>query len=208
MTMALHHGCETVIPVRTLSEARVVAQRLGDRALLGGERHAERAAACDLGNSPAEYARERVTGKTVVLTTTNGTRTFQAVTGAQAIIACSFLNVSAAARWLKRTGLDILIICAGRHGRFCLEDAVGGGMLIDRVLSVAGDPIDCSDAATAAHRLLTTYRTDVPGMLRGCEWGKAITQKGFGADLEICSHVDLTDIVPVMRDGRLVAERA
>lgn len=81
-------------------------------------------------------------------------------------------------------------------------------MLIDRVLRNADRPIELSDAATAAHRLFATYRADLPGMLRGCEWGREITRKGFGADLEICAQVDLTDVVPVMRNGRLVAERA
>ncbi|HWR21789.1 MAG TPA: 2-phosphosulfolactate phosphatase [Verrucomicrobiae bacterium] len=207
ITMALHQGCAGVIPVRTLSEARTVARRLGQGALLAGERGAERAAGFDLGNSPAEYGRERVKGKTVVLTTTNGTRTFQAVSGAQAIIACSFLNVSAAAHWLAATGLDILIACAGRYGRFCLEDVVGSGMLIDRVLSVGDRPIDLTDAARAAHQLFSHYRGDLLGMLRGCEWGGEIIRKGFGADLEICAQVDLTDIVPVMRKDRLVGKR-
>lgn len=208
ITMALHQGCARIIPVRTLSEARVVARRLGKRALLGGERGAERAIGFDLGNSPTEYRRERVKNKTVVLTTTNGTRAFQAVAGAQALIACSFLNVSAAAHWLAATGLDILIACAGRHGRFCLEDVVGGGMLIDRVLSIGDRPFECSDAAKAAHQLFTNYRADLLGMLRGCQWGREIIYKGFGADLEICAQTDLFDIVPVMRKGCLIEERA
>ncbi|NJD68225.1 MAG: 2-phosphosulfolactate phosphatase [Candidatus Methylomirabilota bacterium] len=207
ITVALHHGCAGVIPVRTISEARTLARELGRSALLAGERGAEKVAGFELGNSPAEYGRERITGKTVVLTTTNGTRTFQAVSGAQAIIACSFLNVSAAARWLIGTGRDVLIVCAGRRGRFCVEDAVGSGMLIDRVLSISRGSAECSDAAGAAHRLFTTDRGDLLGMLRSCAWGREIIRQGFGADLEICAQVDLTDIVPVMRNGRLVAGR-
>ena len=207
ITMALHHGCAGVIPVRTLSEARAIARRLGGGILLAGERGADKAAGFELGNSPAEYGRERVKGRVVVLTTTNGTRAFQAATGTQAIIACSFLNVAAAARWLTGTGLDILIVCAGRHGRFCLEDAVGSGMLIDRLLSISTRALELSDAARAAHQLFATYRDDLLGMLRDCEWGRHIIQKGLGTDLDICAQVDLTDIVPVMQKDRLVAER-
>ena len=207
ITMALHHGCAGVIPVRTLSEARAVARRLGGGVLLGGERGADKLIGFELGNSPAEYGRERVTGKVVVLTTTNGTRAFQAAPGAQAIIACSFLNAAAAARWLRGTGLDILIVCAGTHGRFCLEDAVGSGMLIDRLLSISDRALELSDAAMAAHQLFATYRDDLLGMLRGCEWGRHIIHKGFETDLEICAQVDLTDIVPVMHKDCLVAER-
>ena len=205
--MALHHGCAGVIPVRTLSEAKAVAQRLGKGGLLAGEREADRAVGFELGNSPAEYGRERVKGRVVVLTTTNGTRAFQAAPGAQARIACSFLNATAAARWLAGTGLDILIVCAGQHGRFCLEDVVGSGMLINRLLSISTRALELSDAARAAHQLFATHRDDLLGMLRDCEWGRHLIQKGFGADLDICAQVDLTDIVPVMRKDRLVAKR-
>jgi len=206
ITMALHHGCADVIPVRTLGEARAMARKLGTRALLAGERKADKAADFDLGNSPTEYGRERVKGKTIVLTTTNGTRTFQAIAGAQAMIACSFLNATAAARWLAKTRRDILIVCAGIQGRFCLEDAVGSGMLIDRLLGSPDRPIECSDTAKAAHQLFLIHQDDLRGMLQDCEWGRHIIRKGFGADLDICAQVDLTDIVPVMHKGRLVAK--
>jgi len=193
--------------VRTLREARVVALTLGDGVLLAGERAAAKIAGAHLGNSPGEYERERIEGKTVVLTTTNGTRAFRAIDGAREVIACTFLNVSATARWLRRAGLDVLIVCAGRTGHFCLEDAVGGGMLIDRLSRISDHALELSDGARAARLLYAANQGDLLEMLRGCEWGRGITRKGFGADLEICAQVDLTDVVPVMREGRLVAER-
>lgn len=208
IAIALHNGCAGVIPVRALRGARAMALTLGDDGLLAGERGATKAPGFGLGNSPAEYARERVEGKTIVLTTSNGTRAFRAVDGAQALIAAAFVNASAAARWLKRAGLDVLILCAGQHGHFCLEDTVGSGMLIDRLLSLSDGSVELSDAATAARELFLTHQNDLLGMLQGCEWGRQITRKGFGADLEICARVDLTDVVPVMREGRLVGERA
>jgi 2-phosphosulfolactate phosphatase len=164
-------------------------------------------AGADLGNSPAEYGRERVEGKTVVLTTSNGTRALRTIEGARDVIACAFLNVSATARWLRRAGLDVLIVCAGRNGHFCFEDAVGGGMLIDRLSRISDRSLELSDGARAAHLLYAANRGDLLEVLRGCEWGRDITRKGFGADLEVCAQVDLTDVVPVMREGRLVAER-
>jgi len=207
ITIALHHGCAGIVPVRTLREARVVALTLGDGVLLAGERAAAKIAGAHLGNSPGEYERERIEGKTVVLTTTNGTRAFRAIDGARDVIACAFLNVSATARWLRRAGLDVLIVCAGRNGHVCLEDAVGGGMLIDRLSRISDRPLELSDAARAAHLLYSANQGNLLEMLRGSEWGRGITRKGFGADLEICAQVDLTDVVPVMREGRLVAER-
>jgi len=207
ITIALHHGCAGIVPARTLREARAVALTLGDGALVAGERAAAKMAGADLGNSPAEYGRERVEGKTVVLTTSNGTRAIRAIEGARDVVACAFLNVSATARWLRRAGLDVLIVCAGRNGHFCFEDAVGGGMLIDRLSRISDRALELSDGARAAHLLYAANRGDLLGVLRGCEWGRDITRKGFGADLEVCAQVDLTDVVPVMREGRLVAER-
>jgi 2-phosphosulfolactate phosphatase len=165
-------------------------------------------AGADLGNSPAEYRQERVGGKTIVLTTSNGTRAIRAIEGARDVVACAFLNVSATARWLRTAGPDVLIVCAGRRGRFCLEDAVGGGMLIDRLSHVPGRPLVLSDAARAAHQLYVANRGNLLEVLRGCEWGRDIARKGFAADLEVCAQVDLTDVVPAMRNGRLVGERA
>jgi 2-phosphosulfolactate phosphatase len=208
ITVALHHGCVGVIPVLTLKEARGLALRLGGGGLLAGERGAVKVPGFDLGNSPVEYGRDNVEGKTIVLTTTNGTRAFQAVEGARVIVATAFLNGSAAARWLMRAGLDVLIVCAGQRGRFCLEDAVGGGMLIDRLLTISDRSLELSDAARAAHQLFVVHQNDLLGMLQCCEWGKHLIQKGFGSDLEICSGVDTTEVVPVMQEGRLVAERA
>jgi 2-phosphosulfolactate phosphatase len=207
ITIALHHGCAGIVPARTLREARAMALTIGDGALVAGERAAAKMAGAQLGNSPGEYARERIEGRIVVLTTTNGTRAFRAIEGARDVVACAFLNVSATARWLRRAGADVLIVCAGRNGHFCFEDAVGGGMLIDRLSRISDRPLELSDAARAAHLLYSANQGNLLEMLRGCEWGRDITRKGFGADLEVCAQVDLTDVVPVMREGRLVAER-
>jgi 2-phosphosulfolactate phosphatase len=208
IAMALHNGCAGIIPVGKRREAKTLAATLGPGVLLAGERRAEKIAGFDLGNSPADFRRERVAGKTVIMTTTNGTRAFRALDGAREVIVCAFVNVSAVARWLCRAGLDVMIVCAGRRGRFCLEDAVGGGMLIDRLLRVFDGPIALSDAARASWTLFEIHRGDLLGMLRGCEWGRGLTEEGFGADLEVCAQVDITGTVPVMRDGRLVADVA
>jgi len=208
IAVALHNGCAGIIPVRARDEARTLAATLGGSVLLAGERRAAKIPGFDLGNSPGDFSRERVAGKTVVLTTTNGTRAFQAVEGAREVVACAFVNVSAVARWLVAAGLDALIVCAGRRGQFCLGDAVGAGMLIDRLLRIFDGDVTLSDAARAARMLYTAQQDDLLGMLRDCEWGRSLAREGFAADLEICAQVDFTGTVPVMRDGRLVAEEA
>ena len=81
-------------------------------------------------------------------------------------------------------------------------------MLLDRLLTMSDRSFELSDAARPAHQLFVVHQHDLLGMLQSCEWRKDLIQKGFGSDLEICSRVDITEVVPVMQEGRLVAERA
>src|ERR1019366_4133991 len=95
---ALHHGAKAIIPVSEIAEAVAIRKRQPG-VLLGGERNGVRISAegidFDLGNSPREYTPEKVRGKTIVSTTTNGTRALRACVGAKIILASSFLNLSA-----------------------------------------------------------------------------------------------------------------
>src|SRR5208282_4843445 len=114
---ALHNGAKTIIPVGEISEALAILQKQPD-VLLGGERNGLRISAqgidFDLGNSPREYTPEKVRGKTIVSTTTNGTRTLRACTGAKTILAASFLNLSATVEFIKKIQpAQVLLVCAG-----------------------------------------------------------------------------------------------
>ena len=115
---ALHHGAKAIVPVSEISEALALRRKQPD-VLLGGERDSVRIGAAqgsgidfDLGNSPREYAPEKVGGKTIVSTTTNGTRALRACAGAQTVLAASFLNLTATARFLERLQLHPSCSCA------------------------------------------------------------------------------------------------
>jgi 2-phosphosulfolactate phosphatase len=200
---ALAGGARAVVPVATPEEARVLGRggSVG-AALVGGERGGAPPPGFDHGNSPAEYAPERVRGRTVVFTTTNGTRALLALHGARRIAVGGFVNAAGVARWVAAEPGDALLVCAGERGRFCLEDAVCAGLLVSRLATVDGA---LTDAARAARALWERYAGDLGAMLAHAAWAQALVEQGRGADLPLCVALDVHDVVPVLRDGALVA---
>ena len=201
---ALAGGARAVLPVATPEEAQALG-RQGETGpvLVGGERGGAPPPGFDHGNSPAEYTPDRVRGRTIVFTTTNGTRALLAVASARRIAVGGFVNAAAVTRWVATEPGDVLLVCAGEKGRFCLEDAVCAGLLVSRLAS-AGNP-SLTDAARAARALWDRYGNDLDGMLADAAWAQALVSQGRGADLPLCVALDVHGVVPVLRDGALVA---
>ncbi len=172
MLTALANGARTIIPCLSPEEAR---QRLQDyppgEALLGGERRAQRLPGFALGNSPLEYTEERVKGKTILFTTTNGTRALLAAREAEALGVAAFVNLSAASQWVMARGRDLTIVCAGRLGGFSLEDAVCGGMVVEHFQKLGADLV-LGNGTWAAALLSRHYEGRVSAALEHSEWGQ------------------------------------
>jgi 2-phosphosulfolactate phosphatase len=149
---ALHNGAKAVIPVAEISEALALRQKQPG-ILLGGERDGVRIRAgqtggidFDLGNSPREYTPEKVRGKTIVSTTTNGTRALRACAGAQMVLAASFLNLTATAQFIRQLQpAQIVLVCAGTRENIATEDVLAAGALCE-LLSY---PFEITDAPLA-----------------------------------------------------------
>src|SRR5882672_3631736 len=135
---ALHNGAKEIIPVAEISEALEI-KKARPEVLLGGERDGVRISAdgidFDLGNSPREYTPGKVHGKTIVSTTTNGTRALRACANAQTILAASFLNLTATAQFIRQQNFaNVLLVCAGTGENTALEDVLGAGALCELVV--------------------------------------------------------------------------
>jgi len=138
---ALHNGAKAVIPVAEISEALTLRQKQPD-ILLGGERDGVRLRAAqtggvdfDLGNSPREYAPEKVRGKTIVSTTTNGTRALRASAGAQVALAASFLNLTVTSKFIQKLQpTEIVLVCAGTRENVATEDVLAAGALAEMLI--------------------------------------------------------------------------
>src|SRR2546429_421214 len=175
---------------------RRAAAEGADAAVAAGERRGEPIPGLDLGNSPVEFAIERVRGRAVYLTTSNGTRALLAARQAQAVGVAALVNVSAAARWAAGHGLDVVGVCAGQRGSRSLEDNVCAGLLVERVR--AGVPsVVPSPAALAALAVGRRYAGDVTRLRQHSPWARRLVAARRGADVTACLRLDTTSLVPV-----------
>jgi 2-phosphosulfolactate phosphatase len=199
---ALAHGARAIFPIVSTEEAVKLASSLGrEDTLLCGERKGLKVEGFDLGNSPAEFTEEVVGGKQLVMTTTNGTRTFAAVENAERVLVACFMNLSAVAEALVGTE-SLVLACSGRENRFSLDDALCAGMLIQRLSGGEGIGVELNDAALVAADVASKYSVDVE-FLRTTAAGKNLMTVGLEEDLELCASVDRHALVPEMRERRI-----
>lgn len=202
---ALESGAERIIPVGDIATASRLAPP-GDRAnakkVLAGERRCCAVDGFDLGNSPREFTPERVRGKTVVLTTTNGTRAFAAAVKASRTVVCAFSNLPAVADAVR--GEETLaVVCCGSEGSVAAEDLLCGGMLL-RALGEEYAGSTLNDAARVSLVLAEKHGENVDEFLRSTDHGRTLFELGFGEDVVFCARVGTTRRVPELRDGSIV----
>jgi 2-phosphosulfolactate phosphatase len=167
MVTALANGAEAIIPVGEISEALAIKQKTPS-VLLAGERDGVRIRAeltggtdFDLGNSPREFTKEKVTGKSIVMTTTNGTRALRSCAHARTVLIGSFLNLQATADFILRASPEnLLLICSGTYEQTAYEDALGVGALCDLLWNHL-DQGGVSDSAKMARELYALAKKDV-----------------------------------------------
>jgi len=197
---ALELGCSGVIPVETVFQAKQL-QKPGD--LLGGERFCKKIPGFDLGNSPYDYMNAFLDGRTVIMTTTNGTRAIQKSLKASHILAGSLLNAKACAKAAASLKKDIVIVCAGTQDRYSLEDGIGAGVIIEE-LSAVNEQLELNDLGMAMQLLYRSIKDHLPETILQCFNGKKLTRLGLQDDIQFCTSVNRYQTVPVLREDRLI----
>lgn len=204
MVTALANGAREVVPVEEPEQARALAHQFSPGAcLLGGERESVRIPGFDLGNSPLEYAPHTVRGKTVIMTTTNGTRALRRAAGARQVFAGSILNAGALAAHILPLAEDLFLVCAGRQGEFSLEDTLCAGVILNYLAKAGECNLLLTDQARAAMDLAKYHRGNLWAALAASEHGRSLAGLGFGADLEACARLDGIPVVPALCADRL-----
>jgi 2-phosphosulfolactate phosphatase len=206
LVTALHHGAQAIIPVSEIAEA-VALQRQQPDLLLAGERDGLRIRAeqsggidFDFGNSPREFRPEKVRGRTLVSTTTNGTRALRACAPARVVLAASFLNLAATARFLNEAAPEeLLLVCAGTGEGVALEDVFAAGALAGLV---SGQHTDSTEVAVRAY---APAKADLPAALICAQNARRLLAiPELRADVAYCAQRDLYKLVAVMHpDGRI-----
>jgi len=194
IAQALASGYRRVFCCREIEEARALRAELGDAAVVGGERNAQRIEGFDLGASPLEYLEPRA--ETAILTTTNGTRTIlAAASNAQVVVLGALLNIDAVVAAAREPGEDVTVVCAGYQGAFAIDDAYTAGRI---VALLEGEPTDAAVAATAIAHAYPTAWEGVNARTYG--------PPGLEDDLRWCTQENTLTVVP--RLARLVDNAA
>lgn len=171
--------------------------------MLCGERKGNKVQGFDLGNSPLEYTPERVSGKTIVLTTTNGTKALDKAVPAKCVIVLSLRNLSAVAEFLLKQNANISVFASGTMGKKTLEDDVCAGLLIAELLAKGKNGfqlgINCESVIDQAFK----WKTDLFKMMYASRHGQYLADEGFSGDLEFCSQLNTTELIPIYRKGKI-----
>jgi len=203
---ALDNGARAVIPFADTDDMVTRSKQLErDTLLLTGERKMLPLNGFDLGNSPREFTSDVVAGKTVLISTTNGTRAILAAQGARDIVIAAYVNCTAVTAMLRtalRGGTDIALVCAGTDGHFALEDAACAGRYV-RLVTRRLSGVALNDAAHACSLLAHNYGDQVGRVLIDSVHGRALADAGFREDLGVCAGIDTHPVVPVFTERQI-----
>jgi len=200
---ALSNGAKEVIPVNSVEFAmKVSGNFFGGQTLLSGERNTRKIEGFNLGNSPLEYTKEAVHGKSIVLFTTNGSRAIVKAKFSETLVMCAFINLNAVAKYCADLDKDLEIVCAGKSGGFCIEDSLCAGKLIYELLNYKKD-LKLTDAAKASLTLNDIYGRNIVQTLIDSEHGQLLTENGFAEDINFCSRLAVSEVIPFFSGGSI-----
>lgn len=195
---ALAAGARAVVPALTVAEAWEKSDRLrlaGHAVVRGGERGGTRVPGFELDNSPASYTPERVAGRTVVFTTTNGTAALLHTTAAERVLIGSFANLGAVCRATQTDPRPVHLLCCGTRDDVSLDDVLPAGAMVERLLA-AGRSHSGDDSARLAMLAWQGARGDLESAMRSSRGGRNLIAQGLGADVSTCARLDWLELVP------------
>ena len=195
----IDNGATAIIPVANVEDCLHYADR---GYLLAAERNGSVVEGYDFGNSPFSYTKERVGDKTVVLTTTNGTKALHmARAKAKQVVVGSFLNLQALCDWLKTQDKDVLLLCAGWKDQFNLEDTLFAGAVVQE-LRPYFDEFD--DSGVAAEDLYQLAKSDLRAYINKSSHSHRLAALNIEADVQFCLQLNICQAIPVLEGDNLV----
>ena len=200
---ALYNGAVKVIPVDSVDECINIGKELN--AITAGERGGKVVPGLQYGNSPAEYPREFIEGKTLVLTTTNGTKLLHRSIeqGADKVITASFPNLTSTCNFLLKENKNVILGCSAWKDRFNLEDSMLAGAIIQQVKN--NFTIHC-DASLMAETMYTTHQNNMFEFIKSTTHFHRLSKFGLEKDLQYCVSVDVANVLNIFKDGALIAD--
>jgi 2-phosphosulfolactate phosphatase len=211
MITALANGAQAIIPVAEISEALALKQKSPD-VLLAGERNGIRIRSdltgtidFDLGNSPRDFTAEKVQGRSIVMTTTNGTRALRACAGARMILVSCFLNLRATTNWLRENEpAHLILVCSGTFDEPALEDVLAAGALCEKIWSnYAGGHV--SDSAEIARRIYPLLQFNLAEAMKHSRNGRRLlANPELRDDVYLCVQRETASFVATLLPSGVV----
>ncbi len=199
---AFMNGAKELIPVGEIEEAREYKKQ---GYLVAAERDGFVLDFADFGNSPFNFTPERVKGKTIVYSTTNGTQAIRMAGKCHAVTVAAYINLSAVCEYLVSFNRDIILFCAGWKNRFSLEDTLLAGAMAEKILENPGFVTNC-DSTMASLDLWSLAKPNLMGYIQKTAQKSRLQKNGLDDCIEYCHTIDITTIVPVLSDGKLIGK--
>ncbi|MDI3322516.1 2-phosphosulfolactate phosphatase [Pinibacter soli] len=198
---ALYNGAKAVVPVADVERCKQIGAEIGG--ITAGERDGKVIPGLQYGNSPAEYPRDFIEGKTLVLTTTNGTKLLHMALecGASEVVTGSFPNLSAVCDFLVKQNKNVILGCSAWKDRFNLEDTLFAGAVISKVKEHF--TIHC-DSSLMAENMYELHKNDMENFIQLTTHWHRLAAYGLQKDLQYCVTKDVANVLPIYRDGMLV----
>jgi 2-phosphosulfolactate phosphatase len=206
MITALKNGAKSIIPVANMDAAGRISKNLdASQYLLCGEKEGIKIDGYQLGNSPLEYTREVVDGKTIILNTTNGTKAVKKASSSRDLIIGSFINLKQVVGKLKTADMEIALVCAGWQGKLALEDILCAGNIIYDLYG-GRLPDSASDSVKVAFDLYEKYGDDLEEAVQQTDHARRLQHMAAADDITYCCQRDFTDVLPGLSDGIITNE--
>lgn len=197
---AFENGAASIIPVAEAEQAREYKSK---GYLVAAERDGWVLDFADFGNSPFNFTHERVNGRTIAYSTTNGTSVIELASGAGEIVIGCFLNISAICRWIEQQDRDVVLFCAGWKEKFNLEDSICAGAFAEKLLAGSKFLTTC-DSVHASVDLWRIAEEDPFKYVEKAAQRSRLRDKGLDDCIEFCLKMDFTSKIPVIRNSVLV----
>ncbi len=202
---ALNAGAEAVQAFSDMEKLMQVSEQWpADKRLRAGERGGGMVAGCDLGNSPLDCTPERVQGRRLFISTTNGTRALQCVQNSPVVLAAALVNRQAVVQYvLAQQPETVWLVGSGWEGSFSLEDTTCAGAIAHSLLKGLNSPLDelaGNDEVIGAIALYSAWQDQLLAMFHHASHGKRLLRLDCHADLKYCAQTDVLDVLPIQKE--------
>lgn len=198
--VAFHYGADKIIPVAKVEEA---AEYKKQGFLAGAERDAIKLDGFDFGNSPYDYMGDHVKGKTIALTTTNGTQAIEAARQAYKVVIGSFLNIDVLCKWLVKQNRNVLLLCSGWKNKFNLEDSLYAGAVTQKMMELS-DNYQLGDGCLALKYLFEQAQHEPVKYLVHASHKERLSRLGLKKDIKFCLTLNAAPVIPILEGKYLV----